>query len=1116
MCENRPVNRSFPLSVLKSVVVFVSVLSASAQATSARPPLIPQPREFTQRADLSLAGGVRILVSGADLDDRFAAKDLAGELKTRGVRSVPTASALRIWLLRDTSVAARRVLDREHMTLGAAQQAEGYVLVTGPHDVYVIAHTAPGIFYGVQTLIQLERRGGKGPIIQGAAIRDWPAMRWRGVHDDLSRGPVPTLAYQEQQIRTFAAYKLNVYSPYFENTMQYSSNPLPALPGGSMSPADAKALVEYAKPFHITIIPEQEAFGHLHKVLTWQEYAPLAESPMGAVLAPGQPGSMHLITQWFDELATLYPGPFLHIGADETFDLGRGQTADEVKQRGLGAVYVDFLSHIRDALVPLHRRLLFWGDMAMSSPDEVPHIPHDMIAVAWHYEPEPSFARWLDPYTRAGMETWVSPGVNNWNRVWPNFDMALRNIQGFVADGQKAGSTGMLNTVWDDDGEGLFAEDWYAILYGAAASWQQGSSDIARFEQDYGPVFHGDESGAVNQAQLALMAAHQALAKAGLEDARDAQFWADPWSAEGEKIDSQIRPVSAEVRLDAEHALTLLAQARTQSNLRNPEALDAIELGARRIDFLALKFQIADQIAASYQRLYNGQQDRAITQHASRDLWDLAGVNGLCQDLRDGYDYLNTRYNDVWLAENHPYWLNNVTIRYGEAARLWVERGARITAARSQWQQTHTLPAPSEIGIPSSTTAPNATTEPQTAPASVHHEPVATGIDVLEKNHFAELAALAANHHGRLRLGLLTNQTGLDSAGHRTIDVLQHDATAAVPGLTLTTLFSPEHGIAGSLDQPNVANSTDAASGLPVVSLYGPKDQDRRPTLDSLRNLNAVAIDLQDAGVRFYTYEAVVRYFLEAAAQTNTAIVVLDRPNPIGGALVQGPISDPGSESYVNSITIPVRHGMTLGELARYDKEQLHLNVPLTVITMQGWHRGDWYDSTGLAWINPSPNLRSLEEATIYPALGLVEGTNISVGRGTDTPFELFGAPWTDSRALADLLNQRNLPGVRFYPADFTPAKPYPYAGEVCHGVRILVTDRNVLDAPELGIEIASALHRLNSDQFQLQKMTTLLANRSILGAIAAGEDPQKIAQSWRASIEEFNRQRESALLYPN
>lgn len=392
---------------------------------------------------------------------------------------------------------------------------------------------------------------------------------------------------------------------------------------------------------------------------------------------------------------------------------------------------------------------------------------------------------------------------------------------------------------------------------------------------------------------------------------------------------------------------------------------------------------------------------------------------------------------------------------------------------------------------------------------------VETGIDVLESDHFAELAALARQHGGRLRLGLLTNQTGVDAAGRRTIDVLAHDAADAVPGLKLITLFSPEHGISGSYDRPGVPDSTDAATGLPIISLYGSTAAERRPSPETLRSLDAVVIDLQDAGVRYYTYETVLRYFLEATAKTGTEIVVLDRPDPINGAFVQGPVSDPGSESYVNSMSIPVRHGMTLGELARYDNQQLHLHAPLTVVAMKGWQRGDWYDSTGLAWVDPSPNLRNEEEATLYPALGLVETTNISVGRGTDTPFELFGAPWIDGRALAQFLNRRDLPGVRFYAIGFTPAKPYPYAGESCHGVRILITDRNVLDAPGLGVEIASALHRFYADQFQLEKMNTLLANRKVLDAIAAGDDPESIAEGWQAELDAFERERRSALIYP-
>ncbi|MGB9029354.1 MAG: glycoside hydrolase family 20 zincin-like fold domain-containing protein [Acidobacteriaceae bacterium] len=676
-------------------------------AGSSRPPLIPQSREFTARDDLSLAAGVRVIVSAANVEDRFAAEDLKGELKARGIHLRESATAVRIYLLRDDSGLARHILQREALQFDEAMRPEGYVLVTGNHEAFIIAHSAAGVLYGAQTLKQLVRNIQGKPILVGAVIRDWPAMRWRGVHDDLSRGPIPTLEFQKQQIRTFAAYKLNVYSPYFENTIQYASNPLPALPGGSISAEDAKALVEYAQKYHVTIIPEQEAFGHLHKVLTWQQYAPLAEIPNGAVLAPGQAGSMQLIAQWFDELSKIYPGPFLHIGADETSELGQGQTANDVQQRGLGAVYIDFLSGIHQALAPLHRRLLFWGDMAMNSPALVPKLPHDMIAVAWQYDPEPQgFHRWLDPYTQAGMETWVAPGVNNWNRVWPDFDMALRNIQGFVADGQSAGSTGMLNTIWDDDGEGLFLEDWYGVLFGAAASWQPGNTDIVQFQQDYGLVFHADTTGDIDEAQRALIAAHQALAGAGLGDARDSYFWVDPWSAEGQQIAAKIRPVSAEVRLDAEHALTLISQARTSAPLRETDALDALDLGARRIDFLALKFQTADQIADAYRRLYDGQKTPEISTHTSRDLWNLSGVNGRCEDLRDGYSYLRTRFSDVWLMENRPFWLNIVTARYDAAAQLWVERSEKLAAAREQWSQHHTLPSPEEIGIPQTPVAP--------------------------------------------------------------------------------------------------------------------------------------------------------------------------------------------------------------------------------------------------------------------------------------------------------------------------------------------------------------------------------------------------------------------------
>jgi uncharacterized protein YbbC (DUF1343 family) len=280
-----------------------------------------------------------------------------------------------------------------------------------------------------------------------------------------------------------------------------------------------------------------------------------------------------------------------------------------------------------------------------------------------------------------------------------------------------------------------------------------------------------------------------------------------------------------------------------------------------------------------------------------------------------------------------------------------------------------------------------------------------------------------------------------------------------------------------------------------------------------LKNLDAVVVDIQDAGARFYTYETTLGYFLEAAAKAGIEIVVLDRPNPITGSLVQGPIADPGHESFTNYFELPVRHGMTMGELAKLFNSERNINVRLTVIPMEGWIRGDWYDSTGLAWVNPSPNLRSLTEAALYSGVAIVEGTNVSVGRGTDTPFELVGAPWVKARELAQYLNARNISGVRFVPASFTPSAG-TNSGQKCEGVNILLTDRNSFDAPELGVELASALHKLYPDQFHMERMLDLLVNQPVYDAIAAGEDPRRIAADWQERLEKFQQMRQKYLIY--
>ncbi len=388
---------------------------------------------------------------------------------------------------------------------------------------------------------------------------------------------------------------------------------------------------------------------------------------------------------------------------------------------------------------------------------------------------------------------------------------------------------------------------------------------------------------------------------------------------------------------------------------------------------------------------------------------------------------------------------------------------------------------------------------------AVRNGQVTNGIDQLEASNFE---ALKLPGVPKPRVGLVTNQTGVDASGRRTIDVLAH-----APGLQLAAIFSPEHGLQGAADTTDISDTKDGATGVNVYSVYGDSDAKRRPSPDVLRNLDVLVYDMQDAGVRFFTYETTLGYFLEAAAKAGKPIVVLDRPNPLNGAYVQGAVSDPLHESFVNYFTLPVRHGMTIGELAKLYNGERAINAKLTVVPMKGWMRGDWFDSTGQMWVNPSPNLRNLEQTILYPGVALIEGTNVSVGRGTDTPFQLVGAPWIRSTELAAYLNERKLEGVRFVPVSFTPASSIN-AQQLCNGVNLVLTNRETLDAPELGIELAAALHKLYPQQFDMSRMNQLLVNQNAFDALQRGEDPRRIADDWRTGIERFMVLRTKYLIY--
>jgi uncharacterized protein YbbC (DUF1343 family) len=382
--------------------------------------------------------------------------------------------------------------------------------------------------------------------------------------------------------------------------------------------------------------------------------------------------------------------------------------------------------------------------------------------------------------------------------------------------------------------------------------------------------------------------------------------------------------------------------------------------------------------------------------------------------------------------------------------------------------------------------------------AAVSGEPfrngdVSTGLDMLSRDGFAMLRGKT--------IGLITNHTGLTKTGQRNVDVMRQ------AGVNIAALFSPEHGIAGAKDE-NVASSRDEATGLPVHSLYD--GANRRPNDESLKGIDTLVFDIQDIGARFYTYSCTLVYALEEAGKRDLSIIVLDRPNPITGTRVEGPMIEEDLQSFVGCHSLPVRHGMTLGELARMVNQERNLKARLEVVKMEGWQRSDWFDFTGLQWVNPSPNMRSLNAATLYPGLALFEySTNYSVGRGTDSPFEQIGAEWIKGRELAAYLNSRGIAGVRFYGTSFTSVN-----GKPIEGIRVVVTNREILETTKLGMEIAAAQVKLYPGRLALEMNAKLIGNRQIIQRLASGEDPRLISGSLKEAVGAFLERRKQFLLY--
>jgi len=440
----------------------------------------------------------------------------------------------------------------------------------------------------------------------------------------------------------------------------------------------------------------------------------------------------------------------------------------------------------------------------------------------------------------------------------------------------------------------------------------------------------------------------------------------------------------------------------------------------------------------------------------------------------------------------HPDGKGDVGPLRGRVASIVASSMTDTTAAKVREASTNTA-AELLVSLARLNTSANRGATTATIPADAQ---VLTGIDVLERDGFKQMA--------NMRIGLVTNQTGRDRAGHSTIDVL-----FKAPNVKLVALFSPEHGIRGLADE-KVSDTKDEQTGLPIYSLYG---ESRRPKPEQLKDLDALVYDIQDVGARFYTYISTLGNVIEEAGKAKLPVFILDRPNPINGADVEGPIADADKLSFTAYYPIPVRHGMTVGELARLYNDDKKLGADVRIIQLENWRRAMWFDSTNLSWINPSPNMRSLTEAALYPGIGLLETTNVSVGRGTDTPFEVIGAPWLDGPKFASYLNARRIPGVRFIPVRFKPSTSV-FKNEDCGGVNVVITDRERFKSVATGIEIAVALHSLFPADWKVDSYSRLLVNADALERLKRGATPEELTQSWRAPLEIFRKKRAAVLLY--
>ncbi len=678
------------------------------------PQLIPQPREVeTKRQAFDVSQNFLVyLLSPIRTEDRLAAESLLEELKAVTGQTFPMAATTSLPPDDAPAILLGRldqspVLDYLHsQNISPSRIGEqGYVLDVEPQRIVVAGKDAAGLFYGVQTLRQLVVGGPEGAAILGVRVRDWPAMLYRGTQVDLARGPVPKLDYLKRIVRTISEFKLNQLYMYMEDSFRVEGQPLIGALSDTLSRAEWRELIAYAQDFHVEIIPAQNSCGHLHKILRFEKYSDLGERPHGHVLAPDA-ASLGFLQNLYSQMVSVFPADFYNIGCDETWELGQGKSAAKAQQEGPGKLYVEDLLRVHDLLRSYNKQPIFWGDIALQYPELIKTLPKDLVVATWEYFVHPNYDKWLKPYQDAGIKIIVCPWVGNTNLMMPDYEPASVNIRRFVSEGKQRGAIGMDNTVWNDDGETLFGLNWWSIVYGAAASWEQGTPEVAGFDQKFDWAFYRNTDHRFVEAIKQLSHINETLRQSHLgqvygEDyggTDNALFWRNPFGKAGQADLARALPMAAQVRLMAEDAYAVFDGSATRAR-RNADTLPYLEFAALRLDALGMRYLFVQEIAQYYANAlaHQNDTDRSI---AADGLGQIEGTNGRLEDLRDYTTRLRELYKQLWLSENRPTWLPNILQRYDRQTTVWQDEIEKFQQVGLDFEQKKLLPPAESLGLP--------------------------------------------------------------------------------------------------------------------------------------------------------------------------------------------------------------------------------------------------------------------------------------------------------------------------------------------------------------------------------------------------------------------------------